>query len=590
MPSRTRERETKDSGSNYTPIARILRLPLPLLCRLRLTILVIIVAAGSAPPPRAAAADWVFFRDRGSVAAAPDSFATPRALARREKARVARVARGAAAPIVAPDAGASPALAYLAALEAAGARLRHVSRWLNAASVEADSAELAAIRALPFVAEVRPVARLEADRDSVVAGDPPPPPPTGAGAADAAEAGPSYAQLEAVGIPEAHALGYLGHGVLIGILDSGFSTRHEALRHLDVLAERDFIQGDTNPEDDPSRTPPDLPGQQNHGTQCLSLIGAYRPGSMLGAAPLASYLLAKTERTAVEIPAEEDDWCAGIEWAEAMGADVITTSLSYTRWYRVAQLDGRTAVTTKMANLAWERGVVILNSAGNDGPGPSTVGAPGDAPGEITVGAVNLQGQIVGFSSRGPTGDGRVKPDVVAPGTGVLVVRGGELDGYQRGGGTSYSVPLVAGVAALVVEAHPDWGPDAVREAIVMSASRADRPDNDYGWGIVNARAAILYPLLEGRVTSRDGGAPLAGARVAWERVGESKGEWAVPSDAPPAGETRSDAGGNYTIGNLPPGAYRLTVEAGGHEPETLGPFDVPPNLGGVDATLTPRR
>ncbi|HET9950216.1 MAG TPA: S8 family serine peptidase [Candidatus Eisenbacteria bacterium] len=532
----------------------------------------------------------MFFRDRGAAIAAPDSFATPRALARREKAWAARAARGITTPRVGAEDDAPPSAAYLAALDAAGARLRFVSRWLNAASVDADSAELAAIRALPFVAEIRPVARLAADLDSAIAGEPPVTPPIGDGAADAADAGPSYAQLEAIGIPEAHALGYLGDGVLIGILDSGFSTRHEALRRLDVRGVRDFVQKDDDTEDDPSRTPPDPPGQQNHGTQCLSLIGAYRPGSMLGAAPRASFLLAKTERTGVEIPAEEDDWCAGVEWAEAMGADVITTSLSYDNWYRVAQLDGRTAVTTKMANLAWERGVVILNSAGNEGPGARTIGAPGDAAGEITVGAVNLQGQIVGFSSRGPTGDGRVKPDVVAPGTGVLVVLGGALDGYQRGGGTSYSTPLVAGVAALVVEAHPDWGPEAVREAIVMSASRADRPDNDYGWGIVNARAAILYPLLEGRVTSREGGAPLAGARVGWERVGESKGEWAAPGDAPPNGETRTDAGGNYTIANLPPGSYRLTISAEGHDPAALGPFDVPPNLGGVDATLAPRR
>lgn len=557
----------------------------------RRSIIVLVAVGMLAPAARSSvAADWVFFRDRGAIAVAPDSFTTQRALARREKARVARLARGIASPRILPEGDAPPNPAYVAALGATGARLRVVSRWLNAASVDADSAELDAIRALPFVAETRPVATLETDRDSAFTDELPAAPPAGDGAADAAEAGPSYAQLEVIGIPEAHALGYLGDGVVIGILDSGFSTRHAALRNLDVLAAHDFVQGDDDPADDRSRTPPDPPGQQNHGTQCLSLIGAYRPGSMIGAAPRASFLLAKTERTAVEIPAEEDDWCAGLEWAEAMGADVITTSLSYTRWYRPALLDGRTGVTTKMANLAWERGVVILNSAGNEGPGASTIGAPGDAAGEITVGAVNLQGQVVGFSSRGPTGDGRVKPDVVAPGTGILVVKGGERDGYQRGGGTSYSTPLTAGVAALVVEAHPDWAPETVREAIVMSASRADRPDNDYGWGIVNARAAILYPLLEGRVTGRDGGTPLAGARVAWERIGESKGEWAAPGDGPPTGETRTDAGGNYMIGNLPPGSYRLTITAEGHETATLGPFDVPPNLGGVDVTLTPRR
>jgi subtilisin family serine protease len=539
----------------------------------------------SAAPARAA--DWVFFRDHGAVgASAPnDSLPTAHALERRAKAWRARVSRGLLPPGSVPVDDSPPAPAYIAALENAGARIRTVSRWMNAASVEGDAAVMAAIAALPFVDEVRPVARLTFDADSTE--------PLEGG--DVADAGPSYPQLALIGIPEANALGYHGEGVVIGILDSGFSTRHEALRHLDLRAERDFVQGDDDPADDRTRTPPDPPGQQNHGTQVLSLIGADRPGDMIGAAPRASFLLAKTERTDVEAKFEEDLWCAGLEWVEAMGADVVTTSLSYDRWYQESQLDGRTAITTRMADLAWERGLLLLNSAGNSGPHPSTVGAPGDAPGEITVGSVNLLGQISGFSSRGPTGDGRVKPDVVAPGSGVLVVRGGELDGYQRGGGTSYSTPLVAGVAALVVEAHPDWGPEAVREAIVMSANRADRPDNDYGWGLVDARAAILYPLLEGAVTSRsetEGSPPrpVTGARVAWERIGESRGDWAAPGDAPPAGETRTDAGGEYTIGNLPPGSYRLTITADGFETETLGPFDVPPNLRGVDATITPQR
>jgi serine protease AprX len=548
--------------------------------------LAVALVVGSGPRV-AEAADWVFFRDHGANGSGlmGDSLPTPRALVRREKAWRARLPHGGAVarPSLADDV--PPAAEYLAALEHAGARIRTVSRWMNAASVDGDAVVMAAIGALPYVAETRTVARLGSDADSLE--------PLEGG--DVAEAGPSYLQLALIGVPRAHALGYHGEGVLIGILDSGFSTRHEALRHLDVRAERDFVQGDDDPADDRSRTPPDPPGQQNHGTQVLSLIGAYHPGSMIGAAPLAGFLLAKTERTDVESKVEEDYWCAGLEWVEAMGADVVTTSLSYDRWYRKPDLDGRTAVTTRMAELAWERGVLLLNSAGNSGPLPSTVGAPGDAPGEITVGAVNLLGQISGFSSRGPTGDGRVKPDVVAPGAGVLVIQGGALEGYQRGGGTSYSTPLVAGVAALVVEAHPDWGPEAVREAIVMSADRADRPDNDYGWGMVDAPAAILYPLIEGVVASEGGtqgsaAGSVAGARVAWERIGESRGEWAAPGDAPPAGETQTDAGGRYTIANLPPGSYRLTITAEGYETRMLGPFDVPPNLYGVDATLAPQR
>lgn len=544
-------------------------------------------------PATAASPYWVFFRDRDgnrspASVAAPDSglAPAPRAIARREKALRERVTLGRIAASLDPAADAGPAPRYLAALRDAGGRLRAVSRWLNAASVDADPEALRAIRALPFVAEARPVAAFEPDAES--AEEPAARGGTPLEPGDVEEAGPSYSQLAPLGILEAHALGYRGAGVLIGVLDSGFTLRHEVFREIDVRGERDFVQGDDDPADDRSRLPRDPPGTHLHGTQVLSLIAAYRPGRMLGAAPRAAFLLAKTEQSGSETKIEEDYWCAGIEWAEAMGADIVTTSLSYTDWYRAADLDGRSAVTTRMANLAWERGVVLLNSAGNRGPKSRTLGAPADAPGTLTVGATSLAGRIVPFSSRGPTGDGRIKPDVVAPGSGVLVASAGSLDRYHRGSGTSYSTPLVAGLAALVVEAHPDWGPEAVREAIVMSADRADRPANDYGWGIPNARDAIHYPFLEGTVTDRATRSAIAGARVAWERVGGARGEWAAPGDSPPSGETRTDAGGGYTIPNLPPGAYTISIDAEGFASNTLGPFEVPPNLNGLDTTLEP--
>lgn len=552
-------------------------------------------SAASASAP--AAPYWIFLRDSdpASLAAGAPSPLTPRAVARREKAARERAA--------APSLDAAPAAAHGESIAATGARLRTESRWLNAVSVEADASALGRIRALPFVAEVVAVA---------VGGARQAPAPADRGAVrdeggDVADAGPSHAQLALAGIPEAHALGFHGEGVLIGVLDTGFTLDHEAFDRIEARDRRDFIQGDGDTRNDRSGTPPDPAGQHNHGTQVLSLLAAYAPGRMIGAAYGASFLLAKTERTDVERPFEEDIWCAGLEWAEAEGADVITTSVSFDDWYRAAQLDGRTAIVTRMANAAWERGVVLVNSAGNYGPRPSTLGAPADAPGVITVGATDLEGRIADFSSRGPTGDGRVKPDVTAPGANVLVAAAGTRDGYTRGGGTSYSAPLVAGVAALVVQAHPDWGPEAVREAVVMSGDRADRPANDYGWGTVNARAAILYPFLEGTVRDRERGAPIPNATVSWEREGRAGGDdaepagaapsspglearWAAPGDGPPRGTTRSDAGGGYTIANLPPGRYRLTVGAEGFATETIGPFDVPPNLGGVDVSLTPLR
>lgn len=121
-----------------------------------------------------------------------------------------------------------------------------------------------------------------------------------------------------------------------------------------------------------------------------------------------------------------------------------------------------------------------------------------------------------------------------------------------------------------------------------MSGDRADRPDNDHGWGIPNARRAILYPLLGGTIRDATTGKPIDGATVVWERVSGPRGEWAAPGDSPAAGETRADAGGGYTVPNLPPGGYRITAAAPGYAARTLGPFDVPPNLEGVDASLEP--
>jgi subtilisin family serine protease len=215
-----------------------------------------------------------------------------------------------------------------------------------------------------------------------------------------------------------------------------------------------------------------------------------------------------------------------------------------------------------------------VNAIGNEGPKEGSIGAPADAPGAISVGAVNGIGNLAGFSSVGPTYDRRVKPDVVAPGVGVFTALARTYDRYTRANGTSFSAPLVAGCAALVLSAHPDWGPEAVRDALAMSASRADRPDNQYGWGIVNARDAVLYPLLEGKVTDSVTREAIAGATVRW---------------APGADSVQTDSTGAYVIPNLPRGTYAITVSMRGYLDSAAGPYEVPPNLGDVNVALRPR-
>ena len=523
--------------------------------------------------PGERALQWVFFRDHGSGAALDSALAaaerllSPRAVARRAKAMRERGARAPADRLV-DERDLEPAAAYVSAVGDAGGRIRTTSRWLNAVSVEADAEAVAAIETLPFVAGVHPVSVFTPDR---------------AAGADEFSFGPAAHQLEMLGVPEAHAMGYRGEGVLVCVLDSGFELGHEAFDQLTVRATRDFVFDDEVASYDPTQ---DVPGQSIHGTTVLSVIAGYAPGRIIGPAYRADYLLAKTERIGSETRVEEDTWCEAIEWAEAMGADIAASSLSYYLWYRPQDRDGRTALISRFANVAFERGLLIVNSMGNTGPREWSLNPPADAPGVIAVGAVDWNGRLAGFSSVGPTWDGRVKPDLVAMGSGVTLVTARSRDRYGHGSGTSFSSPLIAGCAAIVLSAHPDWGPEAVREALVMSGDRASRPDNRYGWGVPNVRDAILYPFLEGKITDERTREPIAGALIHWEPAGRVDSTRAAPGDSPPRGTAETDSTGAYVVPNLPPGLFRIRVDAPGYLEAVSQPLEVPPSLGDVNLAL----
>ncbi|MEZ4387949.1 MAG: S8 family serine peptidase [Candidatus Krumholzibacteriia bacterium] len=383
-----------------------------------------------------------------------------------------------------------------AAVAATGARIDHESRWLNALSVRATDLQLVALAALPVVERMELVATFRR-----------PTPPVDSAERDLARAimaearargtvrdgldyGGSLAGLEQINVPAVHAMGVTGAGVVVGMLDTGFKTTHEALQSVTVLARHDFINDDDVVENEPG----DPASQHDHGTKTLSTIMGFKDGALVGPAFGASVILAKTEDTSAEYPAEEDNWVAGLEWVEALGADVVSSSLGYYDWYEFADLDGNTAVTTIAADLAVGRGLVVVNSAGNErGSGFGHIIAPADGDSVITVGAVNLTGAIAGFSSPGPTYDGRIKPDVSAQGVSNHVVSASNDAGYSLADGTSFSCPLTAGVAALVLSRVPGLTPLQVREALRQTADRAQNPDNDYGWGIVDAHAAVTY-------------------------------------------------------------------------------------------------
>lgn len=431
---------------------------------------------------------WVFFRDKGETAA-PVAL-TPRALARRQ-------ARGSLPLVGAADAPVAPA--YLAEVGRI-AHVRHASRWFNAASVDATPAQVEALGALPFVERLDLVRRFRRQPEPADA-------PAEGGKLRASARRPaaidyglSLGQLEQIGVPTLHRAGYDGTGVMVAIFDAGFDNlAHEAFATTRILAQYDFVNGDLDVANGADR------GEGSHGTNTLSVIGGYREGMLVGPAFGATFILGKTEDTTRETPVEEDHWAAAAEWAEAAGADVISSSLGYSdydagfRSLTPRDLDGDTAISTRAADLAAERGVVVVNSAGNQGfdPVQNTLGAPADGHGVIAVGAVDAAGRRASFSSVGPSADGRVKPDVAAQGVAVVAAGSGSRTGYRLVNGTSFSCPLTAGVAALLVQIHPTRTAAEIRDAIRASGSQAGAPDNLLGYGIVDATRAATS--LSGR-------------------------------------------------------------------------------------------
>jgi hypothetical protein len=390
--------------------------------------------------------------------------------------------------------------AYTDAVQAAGARLHVVSNWLNAISVQASVEQCERIARLPFVAGLQPVAR-QVRSPMPETQDEPFEPPAGGGGDDprSINYGNSQSQLAQINLIALHDAGYTGAGVVIGMLDSGFNRTHVAFNEpghpLVVLAEWDFVMNDGNT----SQQSGDYPGQANHGTMTLSCIGAYKPGQLVGGAYDASFVLAKTEDTSQEVPAEEDDYVAGIEFLESHGADMATSSLGYIDWYTQAQLNGLTAVTTVAVNIATNNGLHFCTAAGNEyhdsNPAVSHLIAPADAFKVITCGAVDSSGGIAYFSSDGPTADGRVKPEVLARGVSAAVVSTSSTTSYTTADGTSFSTPITACAIACLIQARPYWTVDQMRQHVFETAdyyvaNGTYDPLYIRGYGIVNAFAA----------------------------------------------------------------------------------------------------
>ncbi len=440
---------------------------------------------------------WVVFADKGVheawKASPPGDLVSERSLQRRRKVRLEKALL---------DAGDLPLdESYVSAVERTGAKVRQRSKWLNRISVEATAAEIATIALLPGVRAIEPLARFRRRRaeetPGVVAPEKPTPARKPSGSIDY---GPSFKQLQQIGVTTLHAQGITGQNVLVGHFDNGYRLlAHESLLPVTIVAAHDFVDGDADPA--PPVSAPSSFGA--HGILTLSALAGWAPGNLIGAAFGAHFVLARTEDDASETPLEEDNWVAAIEWADSIGIDVASTSLGYLDFdvpfpsFTWENMDGNTTVITRAADLAVGRGIVVVNSAGNQGLNTlhNTLIGPADGDSVIAVGAVDTLGVRASFSSVGPTTDGlgRIKPDIDACGVRVRCASTTGTTDYRTASGTSLSCPLAAGVAALLVSARPAATPMQIRDAMRLTASQAGSPDNLLGWGILNAPAALAY-------------------------------------------------------------------------------------------------
>lgn len=387
-----------------------------------------------------------------------------------------------------------------------GVRIHAVSRWMNALLLQVhDSAALAVLRTQSFVAglqEFGPVRQPAAASDSAFE---PAPEPFALPEPEALHLlrtqpllqlatrgyGLSHEALRAMNGIRLHDLGYRGKGMLIAVLDAGFIgvDRMAAFDSLNnnkrVLATRDFVRGNDW-----------VYSFSDHGTKVLGCLAADIPNVLKGSAPEASYLLLRSEDADVEYPEEMFHWLVAAEFADSMGADIISSSLGYTTFDvpfheddRLALLDGTGSLISRAARWAASRGMLVMTAAGNEGDGLwERISAPADAPEVLSVGAVDAAGNSATFSGKGPAAESRLKPEVAAPGVNIPLIQGnGNL---SEGSGTSYATPLLSGLAACLWQSAPRLDAQTLREVIINSAHRGHFTDVQQGHGIPDVFAA----------------------------------------------------------------------------------------------------
>ena len=420
---------------------------------------------------------FVYFKDKPNAAsflANPSTELSQKSIERRQNLNI---------PITEQDAPIEPN--YIQNIKNLGFTVTDVSKWLNGVAVNATTAQIAQLQTEPYVLKVESFVKNRTTStqfarkqkfDKLQ------------NTTTTFNYGNSLAQIEQVNLRNLHVQGFTGSGISIAVIDTGFPTVNtgSAFARIrnngQIKGVYNFISKNT----DVYNT-----SLNNHGTSCLGVIAGYIDGTFVGSAPDADFYLYATENTAVEVPEEELYWIQAAEEADRNGVDIISTSLGYNTFddsrynYVYADMNGKTSFIARGAQMAAEKGIIVLAAAGNEGDETwKYIVSPGDNEKVFTIGGVDASGNPSFFSSYGPNAEGTIKPDASARATGTYFT----YDSYSySGNGTSFATPLAAGGVACLLQALPkSSNRETIKNNLRQTASLAPNTSNQIGYGILN--------------------------------------------------------------------------------------------------------
>jgi subtilisin family serine protease len=355
------------------------------------------------------------------------------------------------------------------------------SKWLNGALIEIDESKLKEIQSLDFVKKIELIARTKKLKSSSKKSK---------SSYTIAEYGSTFNQINIHKGDTLHSQGFNGEGMKIAVFDAGFQRIDSiaSLKHL-------FDENRIFPIKNYVYNTDSFYKYDNHGTLVLGCMGSFLKDTIIGTAPKANYYLFITEASGYESKVEEINWAKAAEVADSIGVDIINSSLGYTEFddastnYSFEQLDGKTAISSIAAQIASDKGILVVNAAGNLGNKSwKKIACPADAEGVITVGAIDKDGNITDFSSRGYNALNQIKPNVCAVGKAATCYY--DQGGYAISNGTSFASPIMAGLISCFWQANKMASPDKIKDALYRSSHRFTNPNEAFGYGIPNFATA----------------------------------------------------------------------------------------------------